>query len=215
MVRVLSNSSDPARRRGAVRGFVQIAGQARRRIRTLGKNDPNSQIGDRELMLAESVYATLTTAMAGADNDLTFTAKLRREFGNAIRVAFVNPGGTAARSIVVAGNDITVNLAVTAGAINATETATNIAAAINADPAASQLVSAAVAAGNSGAGVVTAMALTNLAGGLIRFSDQEGTKQPASSVGAVSGRQEQTITPSGSGLRRIRDRGVNRSLKKR
>ena len=214
MVKVLSNSSDPTRR-GRMRGFVQIAGQARRRIRTMGKNDPNTVIGDRDLMLSESVYATLTTAMAGADNDLTFTAKLRREFGNAIRVAFVNPGGTAARSIVVAGNDITVNLAVTAGAINATETATNIAAAINADASASALVSAAVAAGNSGAGVVTAMALTNLAGGLIRFTDQEGTKQPASSVGSVMGRQESTITAPGSGLRRIRDRSANRKLTKR
>lgn len=181
----------------------------------MGKNDPNTVTGDRDLLLAEFVQATLTTAMAGADNDLTFTAKLKAEAGNAIRVAFVNPGGTVARSIVVAGNDITVNLAVTAGAINATETATNIAAAINGDASASALVTAAVATGDSGAGVVTALAFTNLAGGLTRFGDQQGVKQPASSVRSVSGRQEDTITATGSGVRRIRDRSANKNLKKR
>lgn len=80
-----------------------------------------------------------------------------------IRVAHVNPGGTAARNIVVSGRDITVNLAVTGGAINGTETATAIAAAVNADAAASALVLA--TAGGTGASVVVTGALAALTGG--------------------------------------------------
>lgn len=109
--------------------------------------------------------ARLATAMAGANNDLLLVARAGGTGGNSIRLALVNPGGTVARSISVAGNDITVNLAVTAGVINASETATSIAASLNADAAASRLVAAFVAPGDTGAGVVIALALTNLAGG--------------------------------------------------
>jgi hypothetical protein len=64
----------------------------------------------------------------------------------------------------VAGSAITVHLATgSGGAI--TSTATQIRNAINADAEAKALVTASLAPGNSGAGVVTAMAATNLAGG--------------------------------------------------
>lgn len=81
--------------------------------------------------------------------------------GASPRIAFVNPGGTAARSITVSGSDITVSLAVTTGAINATETAPNIATAINGNTAAAALV----AAQNDGTGVVTTIAMTALTEG--------------------------------------------------
>lgn len=91
--------------------------------------------------------------------------RYRRRGGGtaAIRVAHVNPGGTAARSITVSGNDVTVNLAVTAGAINGTETASAIATAVNANGSASALVEADGLALGNGTGVVTTQALTVIA----------------------------------------------------
>jgi len=121
--------------------------------------------GARGFRVPATSRATLTTALAGANNDITYVAKTGGTAGNSIRVTYVVSGGTVARSITVAGNDITVNLATTTGAVNATETATNIAAAVNANGSASALVFAEVAAGNDGTGVLSAMAFTNLAGG--------------------------------------------------
>ena len=192
---------------------VRISQGARRVIRTLGKNDPNTVIGDRDLLLGFGTKATLTTAMAGADNDLTFTAKNADYGGNAVRVAFVNPGGTLTRNIVVAGNDITVNLATTAGAIAGTETATSIAASVNADPAASLLVSAAVKVGDTGAGVVAAFALTNLTGGAYTKGQQRG--DGSASGASVLGHEEDRITAPGTGLSRIPNRSQNKNLTKR
>lgn len=87
---------------------------------------------------------------------------LNASTGTNVRVAHVNPGGTAARSITVSGNNITVSLAVTTGTVNATETATNISAAVNANGSANALVVADVGTGD-GTGVVATQALTNLA----------------------------------------------------
>jgi hypothetical protein len=165
------------------------------------------------MLIGEAVAAKLTTAMAGADNDLVFTSRELGVGGNSVRVAFVNPGGTVGRSIVVAGKDVTVNLAVTAGVINGTETATSIAASLNADAAASKVIAAAVAPANSGAGVVIAFALTNLTGGITNF-----TRMRASGVTGkrVIGREETTLTrPSSAGKERIRDRGKNTELETR
>jgi hypothetical protein len=96
---------------------------------------------------------------------ITTTSKQAGVGGNSLRIALVNPGGTAARSIGVSGNDITVNLAVTAGIIDGTETANSIAASLNANGPASALASFAATPGD-GTSVVAAVALTNLAGGL-------------------------------------------------
>lgn len=212
MPRILTNN--PTRGSSNWRLPVRITSQARRVIRTMGKDDPNTVTGDREPLLGFGTKATLTTAMAGADNDLTFTAKNADVGGNSVRVAFVNPGGTVGRTIVVAGNDITVNLAVTAGAINGTETATSIAASINADANASALVTAAVKTGDTGAGVVTAFALTNLTGGSWTKTNQQGDGPP-SAIQRVLGRKESRQTANGSGVSKIRNRGTNTSLRKR
>lgn len=114
---------------------------------------------------SNTVHASLTTALAGANNDLVFTAVALGTPGNAITVAYVDPGGTtAALSVVVVGNAITVNLARAASAISTI--ASDIIAAIIASAPASALVTVANAAANNGTGLVIAMGATNLTGGV-------------------------------------------------
>jgi hypothetical protein len=116
---------------------------------------------------ANSNFATLSTNLAGDDNDLVFTAKepLSGAAGNDITIAYVDPSANDAElEIVVTGTDIVVNLATgVAGAI--TSTAADILAAIEADEDADALVGVANKAANDGSGVVIALAETPLAGG--------------------------------------------------
>jgi hypothetical protein len=110
--------------------------------------------------------ASLTTVLAGANNDLVFTAKTPGTAGNSITIAYVDPGGvTATLGVVVAGSAITVNLGRAASAINTTATA--LKAAIDADPTASTMVSVANSGADNGSGLVTAMSQTPLTGGTI------------------------------------------------
>jgi len=107
--------------------------------------------------------ATLTTNLAGADNDIVFTAVSGGSSGNDITITYVDPGAVRATTDVtdVTGTSITVTLAHDGTSITAT--ANDVIAAITASTDASNLVSAAAA--GTGTGVVTAMAATNLAGG--------------------------------------------------
>jgi hypothetical protein len=124
-------------------------------------NPPVAGTDPRE---SRATTATLTTSLAGANNDLTFTAKNAGSAGNNISVTYTDPGGvTATLGIVVSGTDITVNLGRAASAINTTAAA--LATAVAADIGANNLVRVANASGNDGTGLVTAMAKTNLAGG--------------------------------------------------
>ncbi|MBN8524984.1 MAG: hypothetical protein J0M02_06600 [Planctomycetes bacterium] len=101
----------------------------------------------------------VTTAMAGADNDITLTARSHK----AATITLVDPpGNNAALAVSVTGTDITVSLA-TDGSSAITTTATQLVAAINASTVASALVKAEVKSGDSGAGVVTALASTAIA----------------------------------------------------
>jgi hypothetical protein len=135
---------------------------------------------------AADTKSTLTTSLAGANNDLVFTSLLNGVDGNAITVNYTDPGGTTATlSVAVTGTAIVVSLGRAASAINTTGTL--LAAAIAASPAASALVSVANAGGNSGAGLVTAMATTPLAGGINSFV-QETT--PPISWSALSGQTQ-------------------------
>ena len=113
----------------------------------------------------QEAKATLSTDLAGDNNDLKFTAKLKGHFGNTIKVAYVDPDAANAKlAVTVSGTTIAVSLAT--GANKAiTSTAANVKAAIEAVPAAAALVSVANVAGNSGEGVVAAMAATALANG--------------------------------------------------
>ena len=111
------------------------------------------------------VAATLTTALTGSDNDLKFTAVTAGPDGNSITITYVDPGApSAALSVSVVGTAITVNLA-TNGSSVITSTASLVLAAVAASTPASALVSVAIAPANTGAGVVTALASTPLAGG--------------------------------------------------
>jgi hypothetical protein len=114
---------------------------------------------------APAVKAVLTTALAGVNNDLTFLAKTAGVAGNGITILLGDPAGNDQPLIVsVVASAITAHLATgVAGAI--TSTATQVKNAINADTEAKALVTASVAPGNSGAGVVVALASANLAGG--------------------------------------------------
>lgn len=118
------------------------------------------------------VKAALTTALAGAQNDLTFTAKNAGPGGNEITVQYAVAGASTPLSIVVTGKAIVVNVA-TDGASAAISTAAQILAEINANSRANLLVTSALAPSNDGTGVVTALTATALAGGAL------GPAQPA------------------------------------
>jgi hypothetical protein len=102
---------------------------------------------------------TLTTALGGANRDLTFTSKTP---GVVPTIQYAVNGINTPLSVGVVGVAITVNVA-TNGAGAATTTAAQVAAAILASAAASALVTAANATGNDGTGIVVALAVTPLA----------------------------------------------------
>lgn len=114
---------------------------------------------------APEVKATLATGVVGSNNAQTFTSKLTGVQGNNISLRLVNPGtNSAALSINVTGQAITVNLATSAGGA-ITTTATQLATAIAANAAANALVGVANTGASTGAGVVTALPTTFLSGG--------------------------------------------------
>lgn len=126
---------------------------------------PGSPLYCSDAANTAAVAASLTTALAGANNDLKFTAKTAGTGGNAITVAYIDPSANdAVLAISVVGSAITVNLATSSeGAI--TSTAADILAAIEADEEASALVTVTNAGSDTGAGVVTALAAASLTGG--------------------------------------------------
>lgn len=127
----------------------------------------------RGFRIRASKPAQLTTALAGANNDLTYTAKALGTAGNAVTVAYVVAGANTPLTIGVAANAITVNVATSAGSA-ATSTATQVLNAIRASAPANALVGVALAAGNDGTGVVTALGATNLAGGTNPSATERG-----------------------------------------
>lgn len=108
--------------------------------------------------------ATLTTALAGANNDITLIARTPGTAGNSITFRIVVAGASTPLSVSVAGSAITVNSA-TNGSSAATSTANDVVRALLANAAASVLVWSQLAVpGNDGTGVVVALGATNLAG---------------------------------------------------
>jgi hypothetical protein len=130
-----------------------------------GDNPPavRQPLGDL-LLNCDAVRASLATALAGADNDLVFTAVNGGVSGNAITVKYTDAGAGQALAVGVVGTDIDVTLETDGGGV-IQSTAADIATEIAATPAAAALVTAALVAGETGAGVVTAMVQTPLAGG--------------------------------------------------
>lgn len=109
-------------------------------------------------------FATLTTALTGTNNDILFTARKRGVSGNIIQVQYLNGGASQPLTLTLTGSLIKVNLA-TDGASAVTTTASQILTAISLDTNVKSLIKPVLAAGNTGAGVVTVMAATNLSGG--------------------------------------------------
>jgi len=112
-----------------------------------------------------NVYSSLETALVGDNNDLRFVARATGVAGDSVEIAYVDPGAEGALGIGVVGTVITVTLANSAvPAI--TTTSAEIISLIEATPAATALVDVVHKAGNTGAGVVTALVQTPLAGGV-------------------------------------------------
>lgn len=148
---------------------------------------PSQPTGNTFLSTHRGGAAGASLILGGAGNSrLRATSRSQGAPANAIRIRLVNPGGTAARSISVSGSDITVNLAVTAGVIDATETAGSIRTALNANAPAFALATFDLPAGSDGTGVVTAQAFTNLAGG--RVGQSQGDIVPGPHPGESYGR---------------------------
>lgn len=111
-----------------------------------------------------AVAATLTTALAGANNDMVFTAKTKGVAGNSITIRYINPGTeTATESVVTTGTGIVVTLRSVSSVLS---TAAQVKTAIEANTAANALVAIANSGGDTGAGAVIALAATPLAGGI-------------------------------------------------
>lgn len=152
----------------------------------------NELIGEKPTTLHEHVIhsaeepptnseiATLTTTLEGTNNDLVYTSKLDGAAGNKIKIAYVDPDEEEAElgiSFAVSEGitTITVNLATNESKVITTK-ASDVKAAIDAHPVAKTLVSVANAADNSGAGAVTALPATALAGGV------DGTPAPVGTI---------------------------------
>lgn len=123
--------------------------------------------------------ATLTTSLAGINNDLVFTSVAKNDAANNISIKYTDPyASNRVLSVSVTGNAINVLLGTNStGTI--TTTATQIKSAIAANPTASALVTVVNADGNDGSGVVKAMAQTNLAGGTVGlYSDTMASEEP-------------------------------------
>lgn len=110
-----------------------------------------------------AVASSLTTALAGDNNDLVFTAKIKGVAGDNISIAYVDPEKeTAKESVVVTGTDIVVTLRSVSSTLS---TAAQVIAAIEGDTEADALVTVAKSGQDTGQGVVIAMAADNLENG--------------------------------------------------
>lgn len=136
--------------------------------------------------------ASLTTALTGTNNDLTFTAKKGGPGGNSIRIEYVVAGNNTPLTVVVSGYDITVNVA-TSGAGAATSTAAQIMTALQSNSDVQRLIDVANAASNDGTGVVTALSLTALSGGRLSTAQPALTNGDATNGHYITGADEYTV----------------------
>jgi hypothetical protein len=114
-----------------------------------------------------STCASYTTALAGSNDDLVFTHTAGGTVGNSYTIVYTDPGAASqSLAVTVSGYAVTVSLA-TDGAKAITSTALQIMNAINTSPGCKFInLGASLATGSTGAGVVTAMSVQSLAGGL-------------------------------------------------
>lgn len=122
--------------------------------------------GGKAITAIASVAAALTTGTVGENNGIVWTAKAAGTGGNALSIELLNTGKEKALAVDVDGTKIVVTLATNGtGAGEITSTAAQVMAAIEEHDTASQLVAVANKGASSGAGVVKAVATTNLSGG--------------------------------------------------
>ncbi len=112
-----------------------------------------------------NVQSTLTTALTGTNNDLTYVAVARGTAGDALSVEYIDPAGNNATlaAALVAGV-LTVDLATDGGGAITTTSGDIVTLLSTAEFSGSFTV--ANAAANDGTGVVTALAETSFAGGV-------------------------------------------------
>lgn len=111
-----------------------------------------------------AVKAALNSVFTNVDANILLTAQTPGTAGNAITVTYAVAGNNTPLTVSVVGNAITVNVATNATA-QPTSTGDQVIAALTASAPALALVSAVRGANASGAGVVNALPLANLAGG--------------------------------------------------
>jgi hypothetical protein len=108
--------------------------------------------------------------------------------GNAVQVAYLDPGpsgsaGPGRISVAVKGLKITVTLATDPSGV-ILSTAAQVKVAVEANHDARRLVSVALAGGNDGTGIVTALAATNLSGGVDDVEDLDTSTFASLGAGA-------------------------------
>jgi hypothetical protein len=102
----------------------------------------------------------------GANKDLTFYHAPGGTAGNSYSIKLTTPVGAGSIIVAVAGTDVEVTLAATAGPV-LTSTANDVMAAINADGACADIgFRARLATGSTGVGIMTDQAKQSLTGGL-------------------------------------------------
>jgi hypothetical protein len=130
------------------------------------------------------VKATLALGVIANNNAILLTAKKYGTNEQDISITVIDPpGNNAVLAVDVVGRDINITLA-TDGASAPTSTAAQVIAAIAASPAA-DLVAAANNGASTGAGVVVAAAVANLAGGV---DASKGRPVDVISIDAVAGK---------------------------
>uniref|UniRef100_A0A6H1ZH75 Uncharacterized protein n=1 Tax=viral metagenome TaxID=1070528 RepID=A0A6H1ZH75_9ZZZZ len=148
----------------------------KRRFTNAGGEPPGATIGcftgTRAIYggIYGSVKATLSTALAGDNNDLTYTARVAGPSGNAITVAYTSGASAGNEVVTVTGSAISVQVA------SGVSTSTQVLAKLRDSSAAYTLVSVANAAGNDGSGAVVTMGATNLTGGAWGAGTSDPTK---------------------------------------
>lgn len=159
------------------------------KFRALADNAGNVYIGGED----ETVEATLATSLAGANNDLTFTAVHGGIVGNRIRIAYIDPGAASQPltvTVTETPGDVLIEFSLaTSGASAITTTGDDIKTALLASADASAHVTAADSGGNDGSGVVTALAATALAGGGAGVTVAAGTTDATSGYQLDAGQE--------------------------